>query len=96
MIGGGGGINIMDQAGNTSAQIDKHQNPNASPGGIGGAMAKAAESCSSHRVPPSQAHVQGLGDSFHRTAPISAPRLDSFNMLKVIGKGSFGQSIFFL
>lgn len=32
----------------------------------------------------------GLGGSFTRTTPESPPRLDSFKMLKVIGKGSFG------
>mmetsp|Transcript_19915 Transcript_19915/g.29540 ORF Transcript_19915/g.29540 Transcript_19915/m.29540 type:complete len:271 (+) Transcript_19915:778-1590(+) len=35
--------------------------------------------------------VQGLGDSFNATAPVSAPRLDSFKMIRVIGKGSFGK-----
>ena len=38
-----------------------------------------------------QPFVEGLGDSFHRTVPVSAPRLDSFRMIKVIGKGSFGK-----
>eukprot|EP00546_Thalassionema_frauenfeldii_P000194 CAMPEP_0178937840 /NCGR_PEP_ID=MMETSP0786-20121207/25992_1 /TAXON_ID=186022 /ORGANISM="Thalassionema frauenfeldii, Strain CCMP 1798" /LENGTH=324 /DNA_ID=CAMNT_0020616479 /DNA_START=265 /DNA_END=1239 /DNA_ORIENTATION=+ len=35
--------------------------------------------------------VQGLGDSFNTKAPVSAPRLDSFKMIRVIGKGSFGE-----
>lgn len=59
-----------------------------SAGGIGGAVAKA------ETRPPldmTQAHVEGLGDSFHRTTPVSAPSLDSFKMIKVIGKGSFGK-----
>lgn len=56
----------------------------STPGGIGGAVAKAENSSTA-------AHVKGLGDSFHRTAPVSAPRLDSFKMIKVIGKGSFGK-----
>jgi len=54
-------------------------------GGIGGAMEKAQEE---------EVHgpkIVGLGDSFHHTSPISAPRLDSFKMIKVIGKGSFGK-----
>jgi hypothetical protein len=35
--------------------------------------------------------IPGLGDSFFQQKPISAPRLDSFKMIKVIGKGSFGK-----
>ncbi len=42
-----------------------------------------------------QPFVEGLGDSFHRTVPVSAPRLDSFRMIKVVGKGSFGKSFSF-
>lgn len=38
-----------------------------------------------------QANTAGLGDAFHRRPPESAPRLDSFKMIKVIGKGSFGK-----
>jgi hypothetical protein len=49
----------------------------ASSGGIGGAMERAC---------------QGIGDSFNAIKPESAPRLDSFKMVKVIGKGSFGKS----
>lgn len=60
----------------------------ASPGGIGGAVAKADTFAS---PPSTQAHVAGLADCFHRTAPVSIPSLDSFEMIKVIGKGSFGK-----
>lgn len=70
----------------------------SSPGGIGGAMAKASQQQQQQQqgnnqqmMLNSQAHVEGLGDSFHRTVPVSAPRLDSFRMIKVIGKGSFGK-----
>mmetsp|Transcript_31952 Transcript_31952/g.48873 ORF Transcript_31952/g.48873 Transcript_31952/m.48873 type:complete len:637 (-) Transcript_31952:361-2271(-) len=35
--------------------------------------------------------VDGIGDSFNQQRPTSAPRLDSFNIIKVIGKGSFGK-----
>jgi hypothetical protein len=49
----------------------------ASSGGIGGAMERASS---------------GIGDSFNAVKPESAPRLDSFKMIKVIGKGSFGKS----
>jgi hypothetical protein len=35
--------------------------------------------------------VEGLGDSFYQKRPVSAPRLDSFKMIKVVGKGSFGK-----
>jgi hypothetical protein len=44
-------------------------------GGIGNAMENAPSS---------------LGGSFNPTMPESAPRLDAFKMIKVIGKGSFG------
>mmetsp|Transcript_32028 Transcript_32028/g.47630 ORF Transcript_32028/g.47630 Transcript_32028/m.47630 type:complete len:704 (-) Transcript_32028:565-2676(-) len=40
---------------------------------------------------PGEVVVSGLGDSFHPTKPVSAPRLDSFKMIKVVGKGSFGK-----
>ncbi|KAL9178461.1 hypothetical protein ACHAXT_003791 [Thalassiosira profunda] len=51
-------------------------------GGIGGAVASAVD-YSQHQS------QEGLGDSFLRTLPVSAPSLDSFKMIKVIGKGSF-------
>jgi len=53
-------------------------------GGIGGAVEHADVS--------NPSHLEGLGDSFNRRMPISAPRLDSFKIIKVIGKGSFGTS----
>lgn len=56
-------------------------------GGIGSAMEKAVEQPQAQPEP----HIQGLADSFYRTSPISAPKLDSFRMVKVIGKGSFGK-----
>lgn len=55
-------------------------------GGIGNAMKQAEEKAAS-----TEPKVKGLGDSFHQTTPVSAPRLDSFKMIKVIGKGSFGK-----
>ena len=48
-------------------------------GGLGTAMERA------------QTTIDGLGDSFYQKRPVSAPRLDSFKMIKVIGKGSFGK-----
>jgi len=72
-----GGIDPMTQSDNIFTGSD-----NLISGGIGGAVAKAEMT---------QAHVEGLGDSFHRVLPISAPRLDSFKMIKVVGKGSFGK-----
>jgi len=53
--------------------------------GIGGAVEKAETGAIG--LPK----VDGLGDSFHQKKPISPPRLDSFKMIKVIGKGSFGK-----
>lgn len=35
----------------------------------------------------------GPSDGFHQKAPTSPPRLDSFKLHRVIGKGSFGKSI---
>ena len=49
-------------------------------GGVGGGIGSAMERA-----------VQGVGDSFNQAKPVSAPRLDSFKMIKVIGKGSFGK-----
>lgn len=101
MIGGGGnmlggGIHIMDQGQHHSTTITAQGSsssstlPSVGEGGIGGAMAMAADLPQAAAL-STQPHVQGLGDSFHRTAPVSAPKLDSFNMIKVIGKGSFGK-----
>jgi hypothetical protein len=45
-------------------------------GGIGSAMENARP---------------GLGGSFNQTRPESPPRLSAFKMIKVIGKGSFGE-----
>lgn len=56
-------------------------------GGIGDIVQSAAAAAPQ----ASQAVLQGLGDSFHQNPTISAPRLDSFKMIKVIGKGSFGK-----
>jgi len=39
----------------------------------------------------SRPYVAGMSDSFHSTAPVSMPTLDSFKMIKVVGKGSFGK-----
>lgn len=47
-------------------------------GGIGSAMENA---------------TPGLGGSFNQTKPESPPRLDAFKLVKVIGKGSFGEFI---
>jgi len=46
-------------------------------GGIGSAMKHATS--------------QQIGTSFNQVKPESAPRLDAFKMIKVIGKGSFGE-----
>ena len=92
VVGGnvGGGIHIM---GNTPPSYGVNGTvaaASSSPGGIGGAMAKA-ENNQVMGDSNTQPFVEGLGDSFHRTVPVSAPRLDSFRMIKVIGKGSFGK-----
>lgn len=50
-------------------------------GGIGNAMMNAA----------AQPKVAGLSDSFSQKRPESEARLDSFKMIEVIGKGSFGK-----
>ena len=83
------GINIVVKPDITS-QESKQESKSSAPGGIGGAMANA-EQYPPKPQQPTQAHVKEIGDSFHRTVPISAPRLDSFQMIKVIGKGSFGE-----
>ena len=49
----------------------------ASSGGIGSAMKHATS--------------QQIGTSFNQVKPESPPRLDAFKMIKVIGKGSFGE-----
>ena len=60
-----------------------------STGGIGGAMEQAQSGAVPSNQPSNK--FDGLGDSFDQRAPISQPRLDSFKMIKVIGKGSFGK-----
>jgi hypothetical protein len=66
--------------GGTSTQQPQQGTPQS--GGIGSAMEHAKSS-----------GLAGLGDSFSfNQKPLqSAPRLDSFKMIKVIGKGSFGK-----
>ncbi|KAL7539430.1 hypothetical protein ACHAXR_009299 [Thalassiosira sp. AJA248-18] len=83
-----GGINIMSHS--ASSITESNRTASSVSGGIGVAVAKAENSSS---LQLTQAHVKGLGDSFHRTAPVSAPRLDSFKTIKVIGKGSFALSM---
>jgi hypothetical protein len=65
-----------------------------SAGGIGGAVEQAQSGGATPMNQP--AKFDGLGDSFDQRAPISQPRLDSFKMIKVIGKGSFGKAFFHL
>ncbi|KAL3807064.1 hypothetical protein ACHAXA_007619 [Cyclostephanos tholiformis] len=80
-----GGVNISVQTGNTIPESNQSISTFAS--GIGGAMANAEQQSS---LEATQAHVKGLGYRFRRTAPNPPPRLDSFQMMQVIGKGSFG------
>jgi PX domain len=58
----------------------KHKHGGEDYGGLSNVMEKAQQ----------QTKVPGLGDSFHQKRPISAPKLDSFRLVKVIGIGSFG------
>mmetsp|Transcript_12069 Transcript_12069/g.22591 ORF Transcript_12069/g.22591 Transcript_12069/m.22591 type:complete len:706 (+) Transcript_12069:140-2257(+) len=53
-------------------------------GGIGNAVENSI-------MQQKEAAVQGLSDSFYQKSPVSAPRLDSFKLIKVVGKGSFGK-----
>ena len=65
--------------GSVSAEVN-----GGSSGGIGGAMEQAQNGGA---IPLNQpAKFDGLGDSFDQRAPISQPRLDSFKMIKVIGR----------
>ena len=56
-------------------------------GGIGSAVQQGQSQQQFHN----NNLIAGIGDSFHQTKPISPPRLDSFKVIKVIGKGSFGK-----
>jgi len=69
-----------------SQQQPQTQGPSA--GGIGGAMAMAAASSSSSQQQRVGEFV--TSNNFNRKPLESAPRLDSFKMIRVIGKGSFG------
>lgn len=60
--------------------------PQPKSGGVGG-LSNVME------MAKQQNKVQGLGDSFFQKRPVSAPKLDSFKMVKVIGKGSFGKLV---
>ena len=59
---------------------------------IGGGIGDAVQGSAAMKATTTQPTVPGLGDSFHQNPTVSAPRLDSFIMIKVIGKGSFGTS----
>ena len=60
---------------------------------VGGAASNVARGGGIARAMENSGGIPGLGDSFFQQKPISAPRLDSFMMIKVIGKGSFGKWI---
>lgn len=82
---GGGGLlaaKLQQQQGGVS--IGGSRAPDAPPsvGGLGGAMERAAFH-NNNVAAATAAH-------FNHKPPVSAPRLDSFKMIKVIGKGSFG------
>jgi len=70
---------ISQQQGITVGGVGTNVGGDAAAGGIGTAVKQDID-----RIP-------GLGDSFNHKPPISAARLDSFKMIKVIGKGSFGK-----
>lgn len=76
------GVNIMSTENSVAEGVVS--------GGIGSAMENAKEAPQAKPEP----HIQGLADSFYRTTPVSAPKLDSFKMVKVIGKGSFGKLVY--
>jgi hypothetical protein len=70
----------QQQQGITLGGSSGNKGGDAAGGGIGGAMQNGSG-------------IVGLGDSFNHKPHVSAPRLDSFKMIKVIGKGSFGESV---
>lgn len=77
---------------NIGGTFSSHSTASAAPssgvgGGIGGAMRASLNATDEDRI-------AGLGDSFHQAKPVSPPRLDSFKVIKVIGKGSFGKLYF--
>lgn len=83
-IGGGGSSSSPSKQGSGGSGGSGLQ---MAVGGIGGAMAQAAQAaanvngaCNNHNT----------NTSFNRRALESSPRLDSFKMIRVIGKGSFG------
>lgn len=73
---------------NIGGTVPNRSNTSKGIGGIGNAVENANIE--------SEAKVEGLSDSFYQKKPISAPRLDSFKMIKVVGKGSFGKKIHLL
>ena len=62
--------------------VSSNNNGTKGVGGIGNSLEQAAGADSK---------VEGLSDSFFQKKPVSAPKLDSFKMIKVVGKGSFGE-----
>lgn len=81
-----GGVHAQQQSQLGLVNMGKGISSHVSHGSIGG-IGNAVENAD---VPDKEAYVQGLSDSFLQKAPISAPRLDSFKIIKVVGKGSFG------
>ena len=74
---------VPPQQGLTIGGVTSNNSSTTSTGGIGNAVQNAS----------SGVKVEGLSDSFYQKKPISAPKLDSFRMIKVVGKGSFGKMI---
>ena len=64
----------------------KQPPPQPTGGGVG-SLSKLME------MAQQQSKVQGLGDNIVQKRPVSAPTLDSFELVKVIGKGSFGKLV---
>jgi hypothetical protein len=64
----------------------KQPPPQPTGGGVG-SLSKLME------MAQQQSKVQGLGDNIFQKRPVSAPKLDSFELVKVIGKGSFGKLV---
>ena len=79
---GADAITQPQQGLNIGGMVSSNNNGTKGVGGIGNSLEQAAGADSK---------VEGLSDSFFQKKPVSAPKLDSFKMIKVVGKGSFGE-----
>jgi hypothetical protein len=90
-IGSGSNASTASSLGSQGGGAGDGGGANSSSGNVGGVVGGIGNAVENSIIQQKEAAVQGLSDSFYQKSPVSAPRLDSFKLIKVVGKGSFGE-----